>query len=345
VRQGASWTATYHRQLTVAAAASPIRGSVGALGVLAAERSWLLLAQTTSARSSLRPVSSGRASAPWSPRPAAPRRRSPLSSMRCPLIRSRGPGSGCPAVRCPVTWGRRPEGPALGRLLSTRAVSSRLLSTRAVSSCMVSSRLVSAPCPSGRVRLLPCSGGSVGDSGRAGRATVTTGTGGGPGGCRVVDGSIDGREAGTRATLARSRWSLGGRSGPGPPGWVWAAAAALPTQRPGRPGRRGERSSRAAARWAREQAAARGWRHRTRGWRPRAGGDHGGWSSPSLTPGWAAPEGSLEVPAGMGVRPQRGPSRQRARPARCRQRCDLRRWVVGLPGLEPGTSSLSGIEG
>jgi hypothetical protein len=30
------------------------------------------------------------------------------------------PGSGCPAVRCPVTWDRRPEGPALGRLLSSR---------------------------------------------------------------------------------------------------------------------------------------------------------------------------------------------------------------------------------
>jgi hypothetical protein len=56
VRQGASWTAAYHRQLTVAAVASPIRGRVGALGVLAAERSWLLLAQTASARSSLQPV-------------------------------------------------------------------------------------------------------------------------------------------------------------------------------------------------------------------------------------------------------------------------------------------------
>jgi hypothetical protein len=71
--------------------------------------------------------------------------------------------------------------------------------------------------------------------------------------------------------------------------------------------------------------------------------DHGGWSSPSRTPGWATSEGPGEVPAGMGVRPQRGPSRQRALPARCRQRCDLRRLVVGLPGLEPGTSSLSGI--
>jgi len=34
-------------------------------------------------------------------------------------IRFRRPGSGCPAVRCPVTWDGRPEGPALGCLLST----------------------------------------------------------------------------------------------------------------------------------------------------------------------------------------------------------------------------------
>jgi hypothetical protein len=60
---------------------------------------------------------------------------------------------------------------------------------------------------------------------------------------------------------------------------------------------------------------------------------------------WAGPEGPMGVPAGMGVRPQRGPGWQRALPARYRQRCDLRKWLVGLPGLEPGTSSLSGIEG
>jgi hypothetical protein len=57
VRRGASWTAAYHRQLTVAAVASPIRSSVGVLDVLAVERSWSLLAQTTSARRSLQPVS------------------------------------------------------------------------------------------------------------------------------------------------------------------------------------------------------------------------------------------------------------------------------------------------
>ena len=64
--------------------------------------------------------------------------------------------------------------------------------------------------------------------------------------------------------------------------------------------------------------------------------DHGGWSSPSLTPGWADPEGPLEVPAGMGARPQRGPSRQRALPARCRQRCDLRRWWWACQDLNLG---------
>jgi hypothetical protein len=48
------------------------------------------------------------------------------------------PGSGCPAVRCPVTWGRRPEGPAVGPLLSSCPVSSCPMSIRAVSSHLVS---------------------------------------------------------------------------------------------------------------------------------------------------------------------------------------------------------------
>jgi len=172
-----------------------------------------VLAQTTSARRSVQPVSSARASSPSPTRPAGtPRRRSPVSSMRCPPIRFRRPGSGCPAVRCPVTWGRRPESPALGRLLSTRPVSSRPLSSRPVSA------------PSGRVRLLPCSGGWRWGPGRAGRATVITGTGGGPGGCRAVDGSIDGRggrrDAGDAAKVAlvtgRSVADPGRRVGCGP---------------------------------------------------------------------------------------------------------------------------------
>jgi hypothetical protein len=94
--------------------------------------------------------------------------------------------------------------------------------------------------------------------GRAGRATLTTGTGGGPGGYQASTARSMVAEAGTRATLPNSRWSGGG-------GWRTRAAGVgggpqrprLPAERPGRPGRRGGRPSRAAARWAREQAAAR----------------------------------------------------------------------------------------
>jgi hypothetical protein len=114
-------------------------------------------------------------------------------------------------------------------------------------------------------------------------------------------------------------------------------------ERPDRPGRRAEHPSLRLrcghGSWLPREVAA------PAAWLPSSGWvrDHGAWSSSSLTLGWAAPEGPLAVPAAIGMRPQRGPSRQRALPARCQQRCDLRRWVVGLPGLEPGTSSLSGF--
>jgi hypothetical protein len=151
VRRGASWTAAYRRQLTVAAVARPVRGGVGAPGVLAAERSWWLLAQTASAQRSVQPVSGGRASSPWSTRPAGTlRRRSPVSSRRCPPIRSRRPGSGCPAVRCPVTWGWSSRGSG-GR---TAAVQLSVVQLSGVHPCGVQP---SGVCPrrSGRVRLLP----------------------------------------------------------------------------------------------------------------------------------------------------------------------------------------------
>src|SRR5215217_9482958 len=74
-------TAAYRRQLRVAAVARPVRGGVGALGVLAVERSWWLLAQTAAAQRSVQPLSRGRALSPWSTRPAGtPRRRSPVST-------------------------------------------------------------------------------------------------------------------------------------------------------------------------------------------------------------------------------------------------------------------------
>jgi hypothetical protein len=251
VRRGASWTAAYHRRLTVAAVARPVRSGVGALGVLAAERSWVLLAQTTSARSSVQPVSSARARRRG--RPCQQARHG--VGRRCPAggVHPSGLGVRDPAVRCPVTWGRRPEGPALGRPLSSRPA-------------------VCCPpvwCPavrcrhrrSGRVRLLPCSDGGGGTRSRwpGDRDHRNRWR---PGGCRAVDGSTTVAEAGMRATLPTSRWSLGG-------GWR-TRAAGLGAGRGGRAcplsdqaGQAGVRSpSRAAARWAREQAAARGGRTR-----------------------------------------------------------------------------------
>ena len=71
-----------------------------------------------------------------------------------------------------------------------------------------------------------------------------------------------------------------------------------------------------------------------------------GAASPNCRPAAGTTAESMSrthtLAGGMGVRPQRGPGWQRAFPACCRQCSDLRRWLVGLPGLEPGTSSLSG---
>jgi hypothetical protein len=122
VRRGASWTAAYHRQLTVAAVTRPVRSSVGALGVLAVERSWLLLAQTTSARKSRsRAVGRRRRGRPGQQASHGVGRRCPAggvhpsglgvrdpavqpSGVRSPgvVVRvSGGPVVCCPPVRCP----------------------------------------------------------------------------------------------------------------------------------------------------------------------------------------------------------------------------------------------------
>jgi hypothetical protein len=170
--------------------------------------------------------------------------------MRCPPIRFRRPGSGCPVS------GHLGSSRGSGGRPSAVHPSSCLLSTRPLSS-----RLVSAP--SGRVRLLHAQAVALGPD-RAGRTTLTTGTGPGPGGCRAVDGSIDdrgGRDAGGAAQVAlvsrRSVADPGRRVGCGP------RRPRLPAARPGRPGRRPEeRPSPAAARWAPEQATARGGRIR-----------------------------------------------------------------------------------
>ena len=76
----------------------------GALGVLAAERSWLLLAQTASARRSLQPASSGRASSPWSTLPGHPPwRRSPVGVQHAVSTHPGSSGSGRPVSGRPVS--------------------------------------------------------------------------------------------------------------------------------------------------------------------------------------------------------------------------------------------------
>jgi hypothetical protein len=314
VRQGASWTAASHLQLTVPAMARPIRSS----GVPSAS---LLLSgpgcrspRRRFARRSVQPVSRARASSPWSTRPAGTlRRRSPVSSRRCPPIRFRRPGSGCPAVRCPVTWAGRPEGPAVGRLLSTRPASSRPLSSRAVSSRPVSSR------PSGRVRLLPPQAVALGtrsswpgdrDHRNRWRPRWLPSR-------RRLERRSRRPGCGRRCPSRGGQWAVAG--GPGPLGWCGPRRPRLPAERPGRPGRRAERPSRAAALWAREQTAARAGCIRrvagVLGWVR----DHGEWSSPSLTPGWAAPGGVTGGAGGDGwaapARPKLAASAPRSRPA------------------------------
>jgi hypothetical protein len=183
----------------------------------------------------------------------------------------RCPGVCCPPVRCPGVW------------------------------CL--------PRPSGRVRLL-LRRWRWGPS-RSGPGDHDHRNGWRPCGCRAVDGSIDGRggrDAGDAAQVAlvsrRPVADPGRRVGCGP------RRPRLPAERPGRPGRAcgapvaggGAVGAGAgcSARWLpRHLAGVLGWVR-----------DHGGWSSLRLTPGWADLEEPLEVPAGMGVRPQRGPSRQ-----------------------------------
>jgi hypothetical protein len=168
-------------------------------------------------------------------------------------IRFRRPGSGCPAVRCPVTWGR-PVGPAVGCLLSTRLLSTRPASSRPVSAASVRTR----PDP-------PMLRRGVGGPGRGGRATVPTGTGGG----RAGDGSSDGqggRDA--RATLPTSRWLGGGRGDPGRRVGCGPRRPRLPAEQPARPALG---APLAAARWAGEQGCSARWRQPPGGCRPRAG--------------------------------------------------------------------------
>jgi hypothetical protein len=298
--------------------------------------------QRASSRQAPSPVDTAR-TPPW--------RRSAVSGVRCPPSgSSSGPqlssrlGSGPSGVRTP------------GFVVRVRR-SGRLLSTPPASSPLPSKRPVSSPprCPPGRWPAGRCPAGcgpppagplaSVcshlwrwrWDQAEAAGQPVTTATGRGRCGGRTV-GWL-GRQpsspgAGGAAELVR--WSVGVGGGPGRVGRAGAAGARCAARQagpahgaPARGGAVGQRS-RPGAIWPQRPGGCR----RGAGWTTTLSGGCGAARRAGHPPG---------VPAGVGVRPQRGPSWQRAFPAGCRQRYELRGWVVGLPGLEPGTSSLSGM--
>jgi hypothetical protein len=256
MRQGASWTAAYHLQLTVAAGPDPsVAAWVPSASLLLSGPGGCLPGRRLpgGASSRYRGVGRRRRGRPCQQARHGVGRRCPAWGVHHPVS-----ASGVRPSRCPVTG------------LVVQRVRPSAVQPSSVQPSGVQPSGV-CPRPSGRVRLLPCSGGGGGDQGRAGRPTVATGTGGGPGGCQAVDGSSDGRggrDAGDAAEVAlvSGRWLAdpGRRVGWG------RRRPRLPAEQPGRPGRRSERPSRAAARWARVQAAAPGCRM-PRGWRPRAG--------------------------------------------------------------------------
>jgi hypothetical protein len=252
-RRGRAGEAT--EQLPVVAVVNPVRRSVIPLVVLAAELSWLLIAQTTSAQR----ASSGQAPSPFSTMPGRrPWRRSPVFGMRCPPIRSVVRGPAVRPVRCPAR-------PVSGRLVRRPGSGVRPpgVHPSGVQPAGVRPRSVRTR-PSG-----PHQAVALG-TGQGGTAPLPRERGQVPVDCRVVQRlESTAEQARTQATAPRSRM-VGGLSVADPgPGWV-RAAAALDAGLPGRPGRGAVRPSPAAARGTGGGRRAR-WPHRPRGCRPRAG--------------------------------------------------------------------------
>jgi hypothetical protein len=229
VRRGASWTAAYHLQLTVAAVAGPVRSSMVPLVLRAAELSWGCCSprrHLPGGASSRHPASAS----PWSTLPGClPWRRSPVGVQHAvsnhPSGVVRGPAvrpSGVQPVRCSVTWGRRPGSGCPARLLSTRPASSPLVST--VRCPTVRCPTVCCPPVGPDASVSSHTGRGRWDQAGAAGATVTAGSGRGPGGGRAVEplGRRPSRLG--AATLPRSHVGQWGRWGLA--GWVRAGAAA-----------------------------------------------------------------------------------------------------------------------
>jgi hypothetical protein len=221
VRRGASWTAAYHRQLTVAAVAGPVRGSV-----LPSES--LPQSGPGGCWPRRRLPGGGPAALEGSGvvavvDPASRHATASVAGVQQAVSTHPGSASGIRLSSRSVSGhlGRRPEGPAVGRLLSTRPVSSRLLSTRAVPG-----RLVSAPVHSDASISSHAEAVALGTRSRwPGDPDHRNGSPRWPAGRRRLDRRSRRPGRGRRRRSRVGQWEVDG--GPGPPGWVRAAAAAL----------------------------------------------------------------------------------------------------------------------
>jgi hypothetical protein len=223
----------------------------------------------------------------------------PASSSRGPAVQP----SGVQPVRCPVTWVHRPD-PASGRLVSTRPASSRPVSSRLVSTPSVRTRpsrprqavavgpgsVRRAPCPRARVEV---------PVGRVCR--------------RPARASAEGRGRPGRGRRCRGRASVSGVGGDLAGLGEGGGACPLSDQA----GQVGVGSARGwrlrgghESRRQPEVAAPAAWLPSWAGWATTVRGGRG-----ACRAGGRARRGRWACRPGLGVRPQRGPGWQRARPA------------------------------
>jgi hypothetical protein len=315
VRRGASWTAAYHLQPTVAAVARPVRSSMVPSESLLLSGPGMLLAQPASARRSVQPASGGRASSPWSTPPGRqPWHRSPVGvqhAVSSRLVSSSGIRRSSRPVSSP-SGVRSPGVVVRGPAVRPAAVHPSSVQPSGVHPSGVQPSAVRPVRPD-------ASGSSHVRRWRLGPRLVRRGTRHHGNGSRSrwaaapLSGSVDGRGSLDRAVLP-SRALVGGGSVADPgrvgcgrrprvPGWATRQA---------RPACGAPVAGGGARAW--EEAAARGGRScgvaAVLGWV----GDHGGWLSWRLPPGWAGPEGTSGRAGGDGC----------AAPARPRQATSVR---------------------
>jgi hypothetical protein len=222
-------------------------------------------------------ASSGRASSPWSAKPGRLSwRRSPVGVHH--VVSTQRFGCPGPAVQPSSVW---PSG--VQRVQPVRCPAVWCLPVQRPAGCC-------PPRPSGRVHLVPPQAVALGTRSRR-RATCTTGTSRGPGGCHVVErlGRRPSRPTGRRRCRGHALVS-GVSAGPGP--GCRRAAATARARLSDQAGHTGARSVRGWRRRRGQGSRSRRELAAPAAWLPSSGwvGDHGGWSSWKLPPGVARGE-------------------------------------------------------